>query len=40
VIRFGLVGSGRIARRHSELFGGSHIEGTFKSGDYRKDSQL
>jgi hypothetical protein len=41
VIRFGLVGCGRIANRHSELWGGSHIEGPFfKSGDYRKDSQL
>jgi hypothetical protein len=40
VIRFGLVGCGRIAKRHSELLGGNHIEGAFKSGDYRKDSQL
>jgi hypothetical protein len=40
VIRFGLVGCGRIAKRHSELLGGSHIEGPFKSGDDRKDSQL
>ena len=39
-LRFGLVGVGRIAKRHSEFLGGSHIEGPFKSGDYRKDSQL
>jgi hypothetical protein len=30
VIRFGLVGCGRIAKRHSELLGGSHMEGPFK----------
>ncbi len=27
MIRFGLLGCGRIAKRHSELLGGSHIEG-------------
>jgi UDP-N-acetyl-2-amino-2-deoxyglucuronate dehydrogenase len=27
VIRFGLLGCGRIAKRHSELLGGNHIEG-------------
>ena len=27
MIRFGLLGCGRIARRHSDLLGGNHIEG-------------
>src|SRR5882724_3323017 len=27
MIRFGLLGCGRIAKRHSELLGGNHIEG-------------
>jgi UDP-N-acetyl-2-amino-2-deoxyglucuronate dehydrogenase len=27
VIRFGLLGCGRIAKRHSELLGGNHIDG-------------
>jgi UDP-N-acetyl-2-amino-2-deoxyglucuronate dehydrogenase len=27
VIRFGLLGCGRIAKRHSELLGGGHIAG-------------
>ena len=27
MIRFGLLGCGRIARRHSELLGGNHIDG-------------
>jgi len=27
MIRFGLLGCGRIAKRHSELLGGSHIDG-------------
>ena len=27
MIRFGLLGCGRIAKRHSELLGGRHIEG-------------
>lgn len=27
MIRFGLLGCGRIATRHSDLLGGNHIEG-------------
>ena len=27
MIRFGLLGSGRIAKRHSDLLGGNYIEG-------------
>ena len=27
MIRFGLLGCGRIAKRHSELLGGGHIDG-------------
>jgi UDP-N-acetyl-2-amino-2-deoxyglucuronate dehydrogenase len=27
MIRFGLLGCGRIAKRHSEFLGGGHIEG-------------
>ena len=27
MIRFGLLGCGRIAKRHSDLLGGNHIEG-------------
>src|SRR5260370_6326347 len=27
MIRFGLLGCGRIAKRHSELLGGNHIKG-------------
>ena len=27
MIRFGLLGCGRIAKRHSELLGGNHIDG-------------
>ena len=27
MIRFGLLGCGRIARRHSDLLGGNHIAG-------------
>src|SRR5437899_2906048 len=27
MIRFGLLGCGRIAKRHSELLGGNHIQG-------------
>jgi UDP-N-acetyl-2-amino-2-deoxyglucuronate dehydrogenase len=26
MIRFGLLGCGRIAKRHSELLGGNHID--------------
>ena len=29
MIRFGLLGCGRIARRHSDLLGGGHIEGAW-----------
>ena len=27
MIRFGLLGCGRIAKRHSDLLGGNHIQG-------------
>ena len=27
MIRFGLLGCGRIAKRHSDLLGGNHIDG-------------
>ena len=27
MIRFGLLGCGRISKRHSDLLGGNHIEG-------------
>ena len=27
MIRFGLLGCGRIAKRHADLLGGNHIEG-------------
>jgi hypothetical protein len=40
VIRFGLLGCGRIAKRHSELSGGNHIADTLKSAGYRKDSEF
>ncbi|WP_338828016.1 acyltransferase family protein [Bradyrhizobium sp. 27S5] len=31
MIRFGLLGCGRIAKRHSDLLGGNHIEGAIMS---------
>ena len=27
MIRFGLLGCGRIAKRHADLLGGNHIDG-------------
>lgn len=32
MIRFGILGCGRIARRHSDLLGGHHIEGAILTG--------